>query len=70
MSETTPVYHKLHHDNLLPQIFQLTGSGFWQFRIYPPAGGNAAVFDVILHENGEVEVRNLPHDYKCTISRI
>jgi hypothetical protein len=70
MTETVPIYHHVAHDNRLPQIFQLTGAGFWQMRIYPPGGGNAAVFDVTLHENGRVEIRNIPQGFTCTLSRI
>ena len=69
MTETSPIYHQIAHDNRLPQVFQLTGAQSWQFRIYPVGGGIAACIDVILKENGEVEIRNLPRDFKCTISR-
>jgi hypothetical protein len=70
MSETAPVYHQVSHDHQLPQIFQLTGAGFWQFRVYPLGNGNAAVFDVTLHADGRVDIRNIPKDYVCTLSRI
>ena len=69
MSEKNKIYHVVKHDNKLPdQILTVEGVTRQQIRLIPsreqyPLVHNA-VFDILLHADGKIEIANCARAYK------